>query len=244
MAAVALGYSLRLPQELQDSSRQLIESAAQEEHARAAAAASEERAAIARELHDSLGHHATVVSMHSDVVREAAASESSTVKDSAQIIKGTSQEMLTELRRTVQALRGANPSSARQIPSLDPGFLQTNIFEPLPVQVHADIQVVEQPPPAVQSAAHRILQESLTNVVRHSMADTASVTVLGSPSEVHLIITDPGPARAEPERTPGYGIAGMRERAEALGGSLRAASDGEGFTVEARLPIPSHEENS
>lgn len=243
-AAIALGYSLRLRSELQESTRRLIASAAEEVRARAAEAASEERASIARELHDSLGHHATVTSMHADVIREASETNPEAVRESAQVVKTTSGEMLAELRRTVRTLRGAHAAEVRQIPSLDADRLRTDVFDSLPLQVHAEINLEDPPPEAVQAAAHRILQEALTNVARHSDAEEATVRVLTVGPDLHLSITDPGPARTASGTVQGYGIAGMRERAESLGGSLNARPDGQGFTVNALLPIRRPEEAS
>lgn len=241
-AAIALGFSLRLRLELQDSARRLMHATVEEERARAAAATSEERSAIARELHDSLGHHATVISMHADVIREAVDADPAAVQEAAQVVKDTSREMLRELRSTVRTLRegSASPPDARQLPTLSREYLQTAVFDPLPVQVSADIRMQHQPTPAVQSAVHRILQEALTNVTRHSAASRAEVSLTESPRGLHLTVKDPGPARG-PSEAGGYGLCGMRERAEAVGGTLTSGPEGAGFTVEALLPLRGQE---
>lgn len=237
VAAIALGVSLRLRRELQHSSSKLLAATAEQERARAVAAASAERAAIARELHDSLGHHATVVSMHADVILEAVNPDAPSAQESARIVKETGHEMLNELRATVRTLRSGAPSGPRQIPTFSVDFLQKAVFEPLPLAVKVDIDVNRELPSPVESAAYRILQEALTNVVKHSHAETTEVNISSSSSTLHLTVADPGPSKAPDGTAVGYGLHGMRERAEALGGSLSARAEGSGFTVEALLPI-------
>lgn len=237
-AAIALGVSLRLRRQVLQSSRRLQIAAAEQERSRAMAAAAQERADIARELHDALGHHATVVSMHADVIGESVDSDPDTARESAHIVKQTSHQMLTELRRTVRTLRRGAPPAAREIPGFSLESLQKDVFNPLPITVTADIDVVHRLPVHVQSAAHRILQESLTNVVRHSQAEIAQVRISSSADGLHLAVTDPGPHRRAPEqRGADVGLYSMRERAEALGGSLSAGPAGSGFSVQALLPL-------
>ena len=237
-AAIALGVSLRLRRQVQESSRRLQTAAAEQERVRAMAAAAQERAEIARELHDALGHHATVVSMHADVIGESVGSDPDTARQSAHIVKQTSREMLTELRRTVRTLRRGVPASAREVPGFSLESLQKAVFDPLPITVTADIDVVHGLPGHVQSAALRILQEALTNVVKHSRAGAAQVRIRSSADGLHLTVSDRGPHRSAPEPLGAdVGLHSMRERAEALGGSFSAEPVGAGFRVQTLLPL-------
>jgi signal transduction histidine kinase len=89
-----------------------------------------------------------------------------------------------------------------------------------------------------QAAIYRVVQESLTNVLRHSHADRVRVHVTGDGQCLRCIVSDPGPRREEPRPGSGHGLSGMQERLEALGGQVSAGRDGDGFRVEVVLPLP------
>ncbi|GAB3186640.1 sensor histidine kinase [Nesterenkonia suensis] len=254
-AAIALGVSMRLRRELRESSQQLLEVTAARERSQSAAALAAERADIARELHDSLGHRTTLISLHADVAREALPHDPQAAEDALDVVRSTSGEMMEEMRRTVRMLR--RHQDPRGPLSLD--ALPEQVFSPLPLTVHAQIQTQDddgRPVPAhVQAAVYRIVQEALTNVVRHSCAETADVAVVLEEGRLQVTVWDPGPARPPEEAAgPGHselghsgseraglghsglGLHGMRERAAALGGRLSAAPQGGGFLVQAMLP--------
>ncbi|GAA1184477.1 sensor histidine kinase [Nesterenkonia xinjiangensis] len=238
-AAIALGVSMRLRRELRENTQRLLEAAEAHERSQAAAAIATERADIARELHDSLGHRTTVISLHADVAREALDRDRRAAEDALDVVKSTSGEMMDEMRRTVQMLR--RQKDPRSPLSLD--ALEGQVFDLLPLEVHARIQTHDDErlaPDHVQAAAYRIVQEALTNVVRHSAADSAEVAVTLTDGRLQVTVRDPGPARPPRERSAqqaaGLGLHGMRERAEALGGSLAAGPEGDGFAVHATLP--------
>lgn len=235
-AAIALGMSMRLRRELQASTRKLVAVTAEQERARTEADAADARAKIARELHDSLGHQSTVVSMHADVIRESLESDPQTAAESASLIKQASKQMLGELRQTVRTLRRGAPNGPRELPSLNRDSLQKAIFDQLPLTVEAEVDVPQSLSDAVQSAVHRILQEALTNTVKHSHATAVQVAITASGSELRLLVSEPGPARSGSTAS-GFGLHGMRERVEALGGSLTAGPEGTGFRVEALIPV-------
>lgn len=236
-AGIALGVSLRLHRELQRSTTQLLEATSRAEQSRASAIIAAERADIARDLHDSLGHQATVISMYVDVARETARQDPAVAQEAVEIIGTTSSEMLAELRDTVKTLRGRY--STRTVTTL--AALEPQLIEPMPLNVHAEIDpgLTEHPiSPAVQTAIYRIVQEALTNVLRHSAAESATVKITNDSDTVAVVISDEGPALDDAETSQqGAGITGMAERAAALGGWLTARAEATGFFVEAALPL-------
>lgn len=236
-AGIALGVSLRLHRELQRSTTQLLEATSRAEQSRASAIIAAERADIARDLHDSLGHQATVISMYVDVARETARQDPAVAQEAVEIIGTTSSEMLAELRDTVKTLRGRY--STRMVTTL--AALEPQLIEPMPLNVHAEIDpgLTEHPiSPAVQTAIYRIVQEALTNVLRHSAAESATVKITNDSDTVAVVISDEGPALDDAETSQqGAGITGMAERAAALGGWLTARAEATGFFVEAALPL-------
>ena len=241
-AAIALGVSMRLRWQLRENTRRLVETTAEEERSRAAAAIATERTDIARELHDSLGHRTTLISLHADVAREALDGDRASAVAALEVVKTTSSEMMEEMRVTVRMLR--RDETPREPVSLQ--TLQDQVFAPLPLRIQADIRAEDDagrvPSRPVQAAAQRIVQEALTNVVRHSRAGSAEVRVLNTGEQLRVTVRDPGPAADRPAGPPpsvqgaGLGIHGMRERAEALGGSFVVDDGSAGFVVEAVLP--------
>lgn len=233
-AAMALGVSLRLRHELQDSTARLVASTAREERSRSEAALAAERTNIARDLHDTLGHQATVISMYADVARQTVEHNPDEAQQALDVVTSTSSDMLSELRQTVTMLRGRK--SQRNVTTL--GALREHLIASLPLEIHADIdpQLTERSVSlAVQTAIYHIVQEALTNVLRHSTATTATVHILRENERLAVIVADPGPAR-DAATPAGAGIDGMTERATALGGCLTAQHHGQGFRVHAVLP--------
>ncbi|MDX6371480.1 MAG: hypothetical protein QOD98_468, partial [Nocardioidaceae bacterium] len=93
---------------------------------------------------------------------------------------------------------------------------------------------------ATSLAAYRIVQESLTNVIKHSAAQTAQVTVAATPTAVDIDVTDPGPARMSSGSSSGHGLLGLDERVRLVGGVLESGADHDGFRVHAVLPTGTH----
>jgi signal transduction histidine kinase len=186
----------------------------------------EERLRIARELHDVLGHHLSLINVQASAALHRPDPDRSTQALTA--IKQASKETLRELRRTVGILRQDGPG-LHALPDL----LTTAGLSG--VDIRTEVGSLRPLPPQVDLAAYRIVQEALTNVTRHAAASTAVVRVRTDPEAVVIEIEDDGRGAPGP---PGTGIAGMTERATALGGSLSAGSgpDG-GFHVRARLPL-------
>lgn len=191
----------------------------------------EERLAIAREVHDVVGHSLSVISMQSGVALHVLAGRPEDVEPALRAIRSVSGEALRELRATLAAdpvrLRGLDDVADLAAASEGGG---------LAVRVDIDGQrgLV---PPAVDHAGFRIVQEALTNVVRHARAETATVEIAYARRCVRITVTDDGVGPWDGDDTTGRGLAGMAHRAQSLGGSLRAGPvEDSGFVVHAELP--------
>jgi signal transduction histidine kinase len=201
----------------------------------------EERLRIAREVHDVVGHGLAVINMQAGVALHVVDRRPEQARVALAAIKETSKDALDELRATLAVFR--RPEESEQPPRPAPGLRQvgsvvTAMAESgLPVRLEVTGRAVDLPA-AVDLAAYRIVQESLTNVVRHAGPASATVRVRYGPEDVVLEVTDDGRARANGNgRAGGHGIAGMRERAAAVQGTLEAGPRPEGgFRVLARLP--------
>nr|WP_300146173.1 sensor histidine kinase [Propionicimonas sp.] len=204
----------------------------------ARSAASEERLRIARELHDVVGHSLGVIALQAGVGARVALSDPEEARTSLAAIADRSRASLQEVRQILGALR--NPSEdAELIPGMDAlGHLVAQAAEAgLPVHVE---QEGEPWPvsPALGLTVYRLVQESLTNVVRHAGASGAWVRVQYAPRQLTLTITDDGRG-APPGTAAGTGQIGMQERAAIWDGSLRAGNrPGNGYEVVAVIPRP------
>ncbi|WP_406058387.1 sensor histidine kinase [Micromonospora sp. NBC_00860] len=193
--------------------------------------ATEERLRIARELHDVLGHHLSLI----NVQASAALHRPDPVRSEQALtaIKQTSKETLSELRATLGALR--QTPAVVPVPGLNRlGDLIRTAARP-ELEIRTELAETRSLPPEVDLAVYRIVQEALTNVARHARATTAVVRVRPDHDDVLVEIEDDGTGQPG---SPGSGILGMRERARALGGSLTTgAQPAGGFRVRARLPM-------
>ncbi|GFZ95181.1 sensor histidine kinase [Nesterenkonia alkaliphila] len=233
-AVIALGDSLRSRRELAERSARVIEATAQQERALAQAVAATERADIARELHDTLGHQTTVISMHTDVAAEALPHKPEAAQRALSVIADTSRQMMSQLRDTVQTLR----EHEVRPPLLSIRALETTVFANSPLEIDADIAVPHQYQHNVEAAAYRIVQEALTNTAKHSTAGTVQVQIRPQGSSLEVKVCDPGPPRGQlGSISSGMGILGMKERVAALGGTLEAGPKDLGFQVRALLPV-------
>jgi signal transduction histidine kinase len=217
---------------------------ARAEHARARAEQerrqqSEERLRIARELHDVLGHHLSLINVQAGVGLHLLDSRPEQAREALTAIKSASAEALREVRTVLGVLRPEDEQAPRApAPGLD-GLAELTAEAGLPVTVRRTGQ--PRPLPAeVDRAAYRIVQEALTNVRRHAGTGVSAEVIVGyEPGAVQVVVTDDGvgpgaPVEASDE---GNGIAGMRARAAALGGTLSAGpAPGGGFRVEATFP--------
>ena len=203
----------------------------------------EERLRIARELHDVVSHSISTINVQAGVAAHVMAERPEQAHEALVTIKETSRDTLRELRGILHVLRGVDEVDSR---SPAPGLAQLDVLIDTATQAGVPTQALvmgtARPlPPAVDLAAYRIIQESLTNVIRHAGPASAQVTVGYEPARVVIEVTDDGRGVTnQPIRngeSPGLGISGMRERVAAVGGSIEAgAKAGRGFLVRAILP--------
>jgi signal transduction histidine kinase len=261
VAAAVTGASTR---------RERFRAAAREESSRRRSAAEEERLRIARELHDVIAHSLSQISVQAGVGLHLFDDDPESARRSLRSIRDTSATALEEVRGVLGMLRQSDEPGAesavprRPEPNLAaiPALLEETRQLGLEIVASGDIATGtgtggRAVSAATQTAAYRIVQESLTNVRRHAAAATVDVEVTASDRAVDIRIENGAPVsahdaagrglgdRAEPDaeqrsatRVPGRGILGMRERAAALGGTLEAGpTPNGGFRVVARLPL-------
>jgi signal transduction histidine kinase len=203
--------------------------------------ASEERLRIARELHDSLGHCLSMISVQSGVALNLNPGLPSQVAESLSAIRQASKDGLRELSSVLRILRqDGEPAPHAPPPALARLGDLVSHAAAAGLQVCAETSgTVRELPVEVDQAAFRIVQEALTNVARHAGTDTATVRVRYGPHDLTVQVDDDGQGHNDGSPGPGgSGIAGMRQRAAALGGELDAGPrSGGGFRVTATLPL-------
>lgn len=241
-ASLALGVAVRLGREARERSAHIAELTAAEEALAAEARMHAERVQIARDLHDTIGHTLSVASLHAGVAAEA--TEARATRSALAEVRTATSDALRELRRTVKVLRAepsAGPAPALGLASLAPVL---DAARAAGLQVQEEIAVpAEALSQAVDAAAFRIVQESVTNVLRHAAATRVYVQAEVTGGVLSLRISDDGHGAAPAARQVGAGLRGMRERAELLEGTLRAEAGPDGFTVQAQLPARLEEDS-
>jgi len=199
-----------------------------------------ERATIARELHDVVAHHMSVMVVQAGAARAVSASDPAATAEALRQIEASGRTGLTEMRRLLEVLKAEGDGNGKAPqPGLDrlAELLEAMRASGLPVET-----VVEgEPrplPPGVDLSAYRIVQEALTNVLRHAAGANARVVVRYQQDAIELEVADDGPGPAEDlEAAGGHGLIGMRERVQLFGGEVEAGPrPGGGFLVRARLP--------
>ena len=228
----AIGSAIRIRRESQAGVRA--------EQARRAA--SEERLQMAQDLHDTLGHGLAVIAMHSGVALHVLDAHPDKARESLEAIRATSKESIDGLRAQLDLLRagGTDAAPLRPRQGLADSEVLVRRIRSGGVDVAVDIPALHGVPADVDEAAYRILQESLTNVLRHAGPASARARVRheGDVLSLDVVDTGSGPQPSSGNLTShGTGIRGMRARAEAVGGTLAAGPGSEGgFAVHATLP--------
>ena len=208
-----------------------------------------ERARIARELHDVVAHHISMIAVQAETARLATPGMPAAGAQRLLEIGDTARTGLTEMRRLLGVLRedaqAAGPGQQDADRHPQPGLQQLNelLDEARNASGAGTRLIVSGPPatldPGVELAAYRIIQEALTNARRHAPGAAVDVELHFADDALWLRIRDngPGPPAAQPVAAGGHGLLGMRERAAAAGGELRiGAASGSGFLIEATLP--------
>ncbi|MDX3841151.1 sensor histidine kinase [Streptomyces europaeiscabiei] len=236
---------------------QLVEQTSMTAEERARRTVLEERSRIARELHDVVAHHMSVISIQAQVAPHLVENPSEELKENLHGIRQNALEALTELRRVLGVLRSENdpdadPDDPHRIAALTEG---TAPHAPQPTldrldalidntraaglavvtEIHGEVNPL---PPGVELSAYRIVQEALSNALRHAPGSTVRVELTHFPRGLQVRVINSRPARkAPPFPGAGHGLLGMRERAAMLGGTLMATETSHGgFAVVAFLP--------
>jgi signal transduction histidine kinase len=218
----------------------------------AALAAGRERTRIARELHDVVAHHVSLIAVQAEAAASLLPGRPGEAQSAVDIIGEVARQALTELRRLLGVLRGPS-ERAETAPSASLAELGEVLDQVRGAGLPVDLEVVGTPlslSPGVDLTAYRIVQEALTNTIRHSRATRAAVALRYEPGYVTVSVTDSGlrpdglvPARGAPGRPgpllagSGLGLAGIAERVASCGGNLSVGpTEAGGFAVTARLP--------
>jgi signal transduction histidine kinase len=208
-----------------------------EENARLAVAA--ERTRIARELHDVVAHAISLIVVQARAGRRTPGGKAGPTRESLDAIEETGRQALAEMRRLVGLLR-----ADEEEPTLGPlpgvGQLEALVRHVsdagLPVDLRTEGEAADLPA-GIEVSAYRIVQEALTNALKHAGPASARVIVHYRPDELELEVIDTG-SGGQQAATDGHGLVGMRERVSVYGGEMEAGeSDGGGFAIRARLPL-------
>jgi signal transduction histidine kinase len=236
----SIAFGVGRKSEEADEARERATRAEREREERARVAVADERARIARELHDVVGHSVSVMTVQASAVRRLLRPEQRREREALLIVERTGREALAEMRRMVGVLRRPEeaPALAPQ-PSLE--HLDKLVAQAreagLPVELRVEGESV-QLPAGVDLTAYRLIQEGLTNAIKHARATRAEVVVHYTDDHVELAVSDDGSGSGGNSDGGGHGLVGMRERVSVYGGELEAGpAPSGGYRLSARLPI-------
>jgi len=239
-AAIALGDGYRSRQEL----RELGGIREREARASAMRERADERLALARELHDDIGHSLSVIALHAASAEESLADDPAAARESIRNVRNASTEALRQLRGTVKVLRRTDepvPTSPEATLAELDQIAATLRAAGLEVELQVSAPRL---PTGVSAVAYRIVQEATTNVIKHARANRVRITVTTDGPTLRIEVADDGVGVDRPRSAPalraGHGIRGMAERASALGGTVGVRSESGGTTVTASLPLEEH----
>jgi signal transduction histidine kinase len=235
------GLAVRYRRQRERALEQSIVDAEAQHAAKERAAAAEERIRIARELHDVVAHAISVIVLQARGARRSLESHPVEAREALDTIEATGGQALSEMRRLLGMLRThdevtalAPQPSLRSVEALVSQVRDAGI----PVEVTIEGEPIELPP-GIDLSAYRIVQEALTNTLKHAGSATARVTIRYRTEDLELEVADTGRSVGA-GGVEGHGLIGMRERVALYGGSIEAgARDGGGFAVTARLPLAS-----
>jgi signal transduction histidine kinase len=236
-----IAFALGRTSKAVDEARERAARAEREREQRARDAVAEERARIARELHDVVGHSVSVMTVQASGVRRLLRPDQQREREALLVVEQTGREALAEMRRMVGVLRRPEeaPALAPQ-PSLEhiDRLIEHARDAGLRVALRVEGDVV-QLPVGVDLTAYRLVQEGLTNALKHADATSADVVVRYSDGHIEVVVSDDGRGAGGGDGG-GHGLVGMRERVSVYGGELDAGPRPEGgYRLRARLPLAS-----
>ena len=239
VVAWVAGYALRERAERAEAAEERAARAEREREAAARIAVAEERARIARELHDIVAHAVSVMVLQVGAVRHKLPAALDEDREALRGVERAGRTALTEMRRLLAAMR-PDGDEAEFVPQPGLDGLDSLLTEVgragLPVELHVDGEPVPLPR-GIDLSAYRIVQEGLTNALKHARASDADVTVRYRPDELEIEVRDNGQGSGTSDGL-GHGLVGVRERVKIYGGEMSAgtASAG-GFVLSTRLPL-------
>ena len=239
VVAWVAGWAMRERAEQVEAAEERATQAEREREATARIAVAEERARIARELHDIVAHAVSVMVLQVGAVRHKLPDALAEDRDSLRSVERAGRTALTDMRRLLGAMRrDGDDLELTPQPGLDglDSLLEEIGRAGLPVELHVAGERVPLPR-GIDLSAYRIVQEGLTNALKHARASNADVTLRYAPDELQIEVRDDGAGGAKSDG-PGYGLVGVRERVKIYGGEMSVgAATGGGFILSTRLPI-------
>ena len=238
VAAWIAGYALRERSEQAEAAEVRAARAEREREAAARVAVAEERSRIARELHDVVAHAVSVMVLQVGAVRHKLPDSMAEDRDALTGVERAGRTALTEMRRLLAAMR-PDGDEAEFVPQ--PGLDRLNALlaetgrAGLPVQLRLEGEPYPLPR-GLDLSAYRIVQEGLTNVLKHAHASDADVIVRYRPGEVEIEVRDNGDGVVTSDGL-GHGLVGIRERVKIYGGEMSARAEPQGFVLSTRLPV-------
>jgi signal transduction histidine kinase len=241
VAAWILGDNVRTRREYLQAIEDRATQLEREQLANARRAAAEEQARIAREVHDIVAHNLSVIIVQATAADAVFASDPADARRAVRTIGGTARQALDELRRVLGVVRIGDERSPSFPPQPTLARLEHLVERVRTAGLAVELDVSGQPEslsPALELSAYRIVQEALTNTLRHADADHALVSLRFEPEAVEVDVVDDGAPSVGGNGAGGQGLIGMRERAAAFGGYVETGPDpAGGFRVHARLPL-------
>lgn len=243
--AWAIGRSVRAPRIYAREQEERADQLERTREAEVRAALAEHRGQIARELHDVVAHHVSVMTVQAAGARRMLDRDPKRSRDALAAIETAGRSALAEMRRIVGVLRGPTSDTDATTRSPQPGLAELpELVEQLDsagLRVAVTIEGRQRALPlGIDLTAFRIVQEALTNTLKHAGTDNAAVVVRYAPAELQVQVTDGGQGRQAAQRAEptGHGLLGMREHIALYGGELSAHNlPGGGFEVGARIPL-------
>jgi signal transduction histidine kinase len=192
-----------------------------------------ERTRIAREIHDSLGHTLTSLNIQLDVVRKLKERDPAKAMQSLELAKELARQLLTDVRLAVQSIRQADFDLSQAVEQLVADFKQHQH------QIEIELSInIDSVPRAIGFQIYRVIQEGLTNVAKHANASKVSIALEGTRNQLSVIVRDNGRGMESATSTNGFGIRGIQERVETMGGEVKfEAGDNGGTKISVMVPI-------